>query len=153
MARRPPEEGRPWKLADHPCLGKGKVLDGWGEAASDPFNCIHVLKKDHLKMTDNNVCQVTDQMVKWRSAKLVDLALASGKIYEGEGVGVKYIQQSFENGTLHLIGLLSDGGVHSRIDQLHGGLGKIDDCPFSIEVWEYIDDCPFSTEVWTRFRT
>jgi bisphosphoglycerate-independent phosphoglycerate mutase (AlkP superfamily) len=50
------------------------------------------------------------------SAKLVDLALASGKIYEGEGF--KYIQQSFETGTLHLIGLLSDGGVHSRIDQL-----------------------------------
>jgi bisphosphoglycerate-independent phosphoglycerate mutase (AlkP superfamily) len=50
------------------------------------------------------------------SAKLVDLALASGKIYEGEGF--KHIQQSFETGTLHLIGLLSDGGVHSRIDQL-----------------------------------
>ncbi|EMS67843.1 2,3-bisphosphoglycerate-independent phosphoglycerate mutase [Triticum urartu] len=49
-------------------------------------------------------------------AKLVDLALDSGKIYEGEGF--KYIQQSFDTGTLHLIGLLSDGGVHSRIDQL-----------------------------------
>jgi hypothetical protein len=37
----------PWKLADHPRLGKGKVvgvvvLDGWGEAPPDPFNCIHV---------------------------------------------------------------------------------------------------------------
>ncbi|KAE8729757.1 2,3-bisphosphoglycerate-independent phosphoglycerate mutase [Hibiscus syriacus] len=49
-------------------------------------------------------------------AKLVDLALASGKIYEGEGF--KYISESFEKGTLHLIGLLSDGGVHSRLDQL-----------------------------------
>ncbi|XP_028081357.1 2,3-bisphosphoglycerate-independent phosphoglycerate mutase isoform X3 [Camellia sinensis] len=49
-------------------------------------------------------------------AKLVDLALASGKIYEGEGF--KYIKECFENGTLHLIGLLSDGGVHSRLDQL-----------------------------------
>ena len=46
----------------------------------------------------------------------MDLALDSGKIYEGEGF--KYIQQSFDTGTLHLIGLLSDGGVHSRIDQL-----------------------------------
>jgi hypothetical protein len=46
----------------------------------------------------------------------VDLALASGKIYEGEGF--KYIRQSFDDGTLHLIGLLSDGGVHSRFDQL-----------------------------------
>ncbi|KAL1149045.1 hypothetical protein V6Z11_A10G165000 [Gossypium hirsutum] len=51
-----------------------------------------------------------------QGAKLVDLALASGKIYEGEGF--KYISESFEKGTLHLIGLLSDGGVHSRLDQL-----------------------------------
>lgn len=46
----------------------------------------------------------------------MDLALASGKIYEGDGF--KYIQESFDKGTLHLIGLLSDGGVHSRLDQL-----------------------------------
>jgi hypothetical protein len=53
------------------------------------------------------------------SAKLVDLALDSGKIYEGEGF--KYIKECFKNGTLHLIGLLSDGGVHSRLDQLQVG--------------------------------
>ncbi|EHA8592451.1 putative 2,3-bisphosphoglycerate-independent phosphoglycerate mutase [Cocos nucifera] len=51
-----------------------------------------------------------------QGAKLVDLALASGKIYEGEGF--KYIRECFDQGTLHLIGLLSDGGVHSRLDQL-----------------------------------
>jgi 2,3-bisphosphoglycerate-independent phosphoglycerate mutase len=36
-----------WKLADHPKLPKGKtiamvVLDGWGEAKPDQYNCIHV---------------------------------------------------------------------------------------------------------------
>ena len=46
----------------------------------------------------------------------MDYSLASGKIYEGEGF--KYIKEFFENGTLHLIGLLSDGGVHLRLDQL-----------------------------------
>ncbi|OMO87968.1 Phosphoglycerate mutase, 2,3-bisphosphoglycerate-independent [Corchorus capsularis] len=51
-----------------------------------------------------------------QGAKLVDQALASGKIYEGEGF--KYISECFQNATLHLIGLLSDGGVHSRLDQL-----------------------------------
>lgn len=51
-----------------------------------------------------------------QGAKLVDLALASGKIFDGEGF--KYIKESFDTGTLHLIGLLSDGGVHSRLDQL-----------------------------------
>lgn len=50
------------------------------------------------------------------SAKLVDLALASGKIFDGEGFN--YIKESFASNTLHLIGLLSDGGVHSRIDQV-----------------------------------
>ena len=39
----------------------------------------------------------------------MDYALSSGKIYEREGF--KYIKECFENGTLHLIGLLSDGGV------------------------------------------
>lgn len=50
------------------------------------------------------------------SASLVDTALESGAIYEGDGF--KYVKQALPNGTLHLIGLLSDGGVHSRIDQL-----------------------------------
>lgn len=53
-------------------------------------------------------------------AKLVDMALANGKIFEGDGF--KYIKESFNDGTLHFIGLLSDGGVHSRLDQLQVSL-------------------------------
>lgn len=151
MATRPPaEEGKPWELAAHPRLPKGKtvavvVLDGWGEAAPDPFNCIHsadtptldALKKAAperwrvIKAHGTAVGLPTDDdmgnsevghnalgagQIYAQGAKLVDLALDSGKIYEGEGF--KYIQQSFQDGTLHLIGLLSDGGVHSRFDQL-----------------------------------
>ncbi|KAG6509378.1 2,3-bisphosphoglycerate-independent phosphoglycerate mutase-like [Zingiber officinale] len=139
-----------WKLEDHPKLPKGKtvavvVLDGWGEANPDQYNCIHVAQTptmDSLK---------TGAPEKWRlvrahgtavglpseddmgnsevghnalgagrifaqGAKLVDFALASGKLYEGEGFN--YIKECFDKGTLHLIGLLSDGGVHSRLDQL-----------------------------------
>ena len=38
--------GFSWKLADHPKLPKGKtvavvVLDGWGEATPNEYNCIH----------------------------------------------------------------------------------------------------------------
>ncbi|GJW95232.1 2,3-bisphosphoglycerate-independent phosphoglycerate mutase [Tanacetum coccineum] len=51
-----------------------------------------------------------------QGAKLVDKALVSGKIYEDEGFN--YIKESFATNTLHLIGLMSDGGVHSRLDQL-----------------------------------
>jgi hypothetical protein len=49
-------------------------------------------------------------------ASLVDSALETGAIYEGSGF--KYLKEALPNGTLHLIGLLSDGGVHSRFDQL-----------------------------------
>ena len=49
-------------------------------------------------------------------AKLVDKALASGKIFEDEGFN--YIKECFDTNTVHFNGLLSDGGVHSRLDQL-----------------------------------
>ncbi|KAL5671149.1 hypothetical protein ACJX0J_015455, partial [Zea mays] len=39
----------------------------------------------------------------------LSLCIDEGKIYDGDGFN--YIKESFENGTLHLIGLLSDGGV------------------------------------------
>ncbi|KAG0457719.1 hypothetical protein HPP92_022598 [Vanilla planifolia] len=139
-----------WKLADHPKLPKGKtvavvVLDGWGEANPDKYNCIHTAKTptmDSLKEAAPEKWRLVrahgtavglpteDDMgnsevghnalgagrIYAQGAKLVDLALASGKIYDGDGF--KYIQDCFEKGTLHLIGLLSDGGVHSRLDQL-----------------------------------
>ena len=46
----------------------------------------------------------------------MDRALASGAVFTGDGWN--YIAESFPTGTLHFIGLLSDGGVHSRTDQL-----------------------------------
>ena len=33
-------------------------------------------------------------------------------------IGLKYISKSFNNKKLHLIGLVSDGGVHSHISHL-----------------------------------
>ncbi|KAL4309742.1 hypothetical protein GQ457_01G023890 [Hibiscus cannabinus] len=121
------------------------VLDGWGEYKPDEYNCIHVaptptmdsLKQGApekwrlIKAHGNAVGLPTEDdmgnsevghnalgagRIFAQGAKLVDLALASGKIYEGEGF--KHISECFEKGTLHLIGLLSDGGVHSRLDQL-----------------------------------
>uniref|UniRef100_A0A0E0JQA3 phosphoglycerate mutase (2,3-diphosphoglycerate-independent) n=1 Tax=Oryza punctata TaxID=4537 RepID=A0A0E0JQA3_ORYPU len=142
--------GFSWTLPDHPKLPKGKtvalvVLDGWGEANADKYNCIHVAQTPVMDSLKNGAPE------RWRlvkahgtavglpseddmgnsevghnalgagrifaqGAKLVDLALASGKIYDGEGFN--YIKECFDQGTLHLIGLLSDGGVHSRLDQV-----------------------------------
>ncbi|OMO96356.1 Phosphoglycerate mutase, 2,3-bisphosphoglycerate-independent [Corchorus olitorius] len=121
------------------------VLDGWGENKPDEYNCIHVAQTptmDSLKQGAPEKWRLVkahgpavglpteDDMgnsevghnalgagrIFAQGAKLVDQALASGKIYEGEGF--KYISECFQNATLHLIGLLSDGGVHSRLDQL-----------------------------------
>ncbi len=55
--------------------------------------------------------QIIDQ-----GAKLVDKAVQSGSVFEGEGW--EYLSEAFPERTLHFIGLLSDGGVHSRYDQL-----------------------------------
>ncbi|CAG9467098.1 unnamed protein product [Pedinophyceae sp. YPF-701] len=55
--------------------------------------------------------QVVDQ-----GARLVDIALENGSIFESEGW--QHIAGAVKDNTLHLIGLLSDGGVHSRYDQL-----------------------------------
>ncbi len=57
--------------------------------------------------------QVIDQ-----GARLVDIALETGAMYKGPGW--QLISSAFESHTLHFIGLLSDGGVHSRYDQLAG---------------------------------
>jgi 2,3-bisphosphoglycerate-independent phosphoglycerate mutase len=57
--------------------------------------------------------QVIDQ-----GARLVDMALANGKMFELPGW--KLISQAFPEHTVHFIGLLSDGGVHSRFNQLVG---------------------------------
>lgn len=52
-----------------------------------------------------------------RRASLVDNAIESGAMFTGEGWN--YAKESWmSGGTLHFIGLLSDGGVHSRTDQL-----------------------------------
>lgn len=121
------------------------VLDGWGEEKADQYNCIHVaetptmdsLKKgapekwmlikahgpavglpteDDMGNSEVGHNALGAGRIFAQGAKLVDYALESGKIYTGEGF--KYIKECFGTGTLHFIGLLSDGGVHSRLDQL-----------------------------------
>lgn len=47
-----------WKLADHPKLPKGKqvavvVLDGWGEANPDQYNCIYIAETPTMDSLKN----------------------------------------------------------------------------------------------------
>ncbi len=52
-----------------------------------------------------------------QGAKLVNAAIDSGRLFAGE-MWQAIVEQGKRGGALHLIGLLSDGNVHSHIDQL-----------------------------------
>lgn len=53
-----------------------------------------------------------------QGASLVNNALKSGKVFESK-IWKDITERSKKGGTLHFIGLLSDGNVHSHIDQLN----------------------------------
>eukprot|EP00744_Colponema_vietnamica_P007128 GILI01010289.1.p1 GENE.GILI01010289.1~~GILI01010289.1.p1 ORF type:complete len:528 (-),score=179.15 GILI01010289.1:167-1621(-) len=57
-----------------------------------------------------------------QGASLVDTAIETGSMFKSDAF--KYISEAFENNTLHVIGLLSDGGVHSRCDQIYALIRK-----------------------------
>lgn len=59
-----------------------------------------------------------------QGAKLVDQALKSGSLFEGEVWREACAQAIRNQRALHFIGLLSDGNVHSHIDHLLGMLAR-----------------------------
>ena len=58
-----------------------------------------------------------------QGAKLVNESIKSGEIFETENWN-KVIEQSKNGGTVHFLGLLSDGNVHSHIKQLFTLINK-----------------------------
>ena len=67
-----------------------------------------------------------------QGAQLVNEAIKSGSVFDGES-WKSVISRGKENGTVHFIGLVSDGNVHSHIDHLYrllercasDGVGKV----------------------------
>ena len=55
-----------------------------------------------------------------QGAKLVEEAVESGKLFEGNTWKEAVAQVMEKNSTLHFIGLFSDGNVHSNISHLKG---------------------------------
>ncbi|KAE8729750.1 2,3-bisphosphoglycerate-independent phosphoglycerate mutase [Hibiscus syriacus] len=123
-----------WKLEDHPKLPKGKniavaVLDGWGENKPDQYNCIYLAQTPTMDSLKQGAPE------KWRlirahgtavglptdddmgNSEVGHNALGTGRIF-AQGYASFLDFTLLFCGTLHLIGLLSDGGVHSRLDQL-----------------------------------
>ena len=58
-----------------------------------------------------------------QGAKLVSEAIHSGEIFEGRA-WAEVRKRTGQGGTLHLIGMVSDGNVHSHIDQLYALLER-----------------------------
>jgi 2,3-bisphosphoglycerate-independent phosphoglycerate mutase len=58
-----------------------------------------------------------------QGAKLVGEAIRSGEIFEGHAWG-EVRKRTGEGGTLHFIGMVSDGNVHSHIEQLYALLER-----------------------------
>jgi 2,3-bisphosphoglycerate-independent phosphoglycerate mutase len=60
-----------------------------------------------------------------QGARLVNEAIASGHIFEGRGWQrmIRYCRE--HNGTMHFLGLLSDGNIHSHINHLEAMLGRL----------------------------
>jgi 2,3-bisphosphoglycerate-independent phosphoglycerate mutase len=58
-----------------------------------------------------------------QGASLVNKALASGRVFQSE-TWQDIVRQAEKGGTIHFIGLLSDGNVHSHINQLYIFLDK-----------------------------
>ncbi|MFC1821631.1 2,3-bisphosphoglycerate-independent phosphoglycerate mutase [Thermodesulfobacteriota bacterium] len=58
-----------------------------------------------------------------QGARLVNRAIETGRIYDTE-LWAQIIERAKNGGTVHFIGLLSDGNVHSHIDHLYSLLDK-----------------------------
>jgi 2,3-bisphosphoglycerate-independent phosphoglycerate mutase len=59
-----------------------------------------------------------------QGAKLVNKSLETGKIFESES-WAKVVERGKNNGTVHLIGLFSDGNVHSHINHINALLKEL----------------------------
>lgn len=58
-----------------------------------------------------------------QGASLVNKALETGQVFQS-GIWKEIVQRAKKGGTIHFIGLLSDGNVHSHINQLYIFLDK-----------------------------
>ncbi len=57
-----------------------------------------------------------------QGAMLVGRAIKSGALFEGDS-WKRVVERGARGGTIHFVGLLSDGGVHSQLDHLEAMLG------------------------------
>ena len=120
------------------------ILDGWGHGAPGPGNAISVARTPNMDQLMANYPFTTlvahngavglpeGQMgnsevghlnigagrVVYQDLTRINLAIVDGSLFNNEALLATMSQLRHNQGALHLMGLVSDGGVHSHIDHL-----------------------------------
>ena len=137
------------------------ILDGWGCAPPGPGNAVELaetpvfdrlwaeLPRSHLKASGEAVGLPPGQMgnsevghltigsgrVLFQDLMRINLAIESGELFENPAL-VEAFQRAKERGTnVHLLGLVSYGGVHSHIDHLRALLELADRLGMAARTW------------------
>lgn len=120
------------------------ILDGWGIAANNTANATYVAKTPNIDSLMNSCphsrlaasgrsvglpegymgnsevghLNIGAGRVVYQDMALIDVAIENGSFFKNPVLGKMFSAIKSSNGTLHLAGLLSDGGVHSHINHL-----------------------------------
>jgi 2,3-bisphosphoglycerate-independent phosphoglycerate mutase len=112
----PPGPGNAVELADTPVFGRlwreypHTTLEASGEAVGLPPGQMGNSEVGHLTIGSG---RILDQ-----DLQRVNRAVASGAIFENEALVAAFSRARERGGDVHLLGLVSYGGVHSHIDHL-----------------------------------
>ncbi len=131
-------------MADHIAPVLLMILDGWGVGPAAPHNAIHVantpnmdrlakaypfttleahngavgLPKGQMGNSEVGHLNIGAGRVVYQDFTRINRSIESGGFFENK-VLLDAVRQTIETGnSLHLLGLVSDGGVHSHIDHL-----------------------------------
>ena len=114
----PPSPGNAITLARTPTFDRWRrdypwtTLEASGEAVGLPAGLMGNSEVGHLNIGAGRM--VPQDLLR------IDLALADGSFFENPALVEAAERARRANGTLHLLGLLSDGGVHSHLRHLFG---------------------------------
>jgi 2,3-bisphosphoglycerate-independent phosphoglycerate mutase len=153
------------------------ILDGWGIAPESPYNAIHngktphfdklvreypnvLLKADGLNVglpdgqvgtSEVNHITIGAGRIILQDLVRINKSLENGDFYKNEKL-LGAVDHSVKNDSnLHLVGILSDGGIHSHIEHLFGIFELLHRQKFSKEVFLHLfsdgrDSPPISAE-------
>ena len=92
------------------------IMDGIGLGRQDESNAVYLARTPNLDRLFTSRFFIKLK-AHGTAVGLVNRALESGRIFQTE-IWSNMIERVQRGGTIHFIGLLSDGNVHSHIDQL-----------------------------------